>query len=295
MNQDQLMYATGLSIREVGEILNQKDPIASLKNKRAKYWKRYCILEQYEKLKQSGEQKSPVIVIVSGIPCSGKTTLAREINARLLLGDVIGGDAFRSSLREYISEKVNPAFFSSVYKAWQPFGDNTPENILKGYKMQAQVMNTAIERIIVDRCIRDGESMVFEYLHFLPSQYHPDTLEDSSVVPIVLSISEEEFFKRLKHRDTYSHLRGESDRFKEAYPAYALIQGELIKESNERGIPVIQTQSAEENLEKALELIFKRIEKLNETAMRGKGQKNLQHRLVEKMQKQRNQYNLKKV
>lgn len=291
MNQEKLIYATGLSIKEAGEILSQKDPEAALQKKGINNWKRYLVLKEYEELKQSGQQKNPIIVIVAGIPCSGKTTLAREINARLLLGDVIGGDAFRSSLREYISEKENPAFFSSVYKAWQPFGANTPENIIKGYKLQAQVMNTAIERIVVDRCIRDGESMVFEYLHFLPNQYDPDTLNDVSVVPIVLSISEKEFLTRLKSRDTYSHLRGESDRLREAYPAYKLIQEELIKEANQHQIPVIPTESIENNLERALEIIFKRIEKLNQAADAEKASAKVQHKLVDKMQKQRSKYN----
>lgn len=292
MNEEQLIYATGLSIKEAGEIVSKKDPEAALKTKGAKYWKRYSILKKYEELKQKGQQKNPIVVIVSGIPCSGKTTLACQINARLLLGDVIGGDAFRSSLREYISEKDNPAFFSSVYKAWQPFGANTPENIIKGYKLQAKVMNSAIERIVVDRCIRDGESMVFEYLHFLPNQYHPDTLKDLSVVPIVLSISESEFLNRLSIRDTHSHLRGESDRLRQAYPAYKLIQEELLMEARQDKIPVIPTASSEKNLERALEIIFKRIEKLNQLVTEKQTEsKNNSHSLVEKMQKQRNKYN----
>jgi hypothetical protein len=42
--------------------------------------------------------------------------MAKEVGATFGFGDIMGGDAFRASLRVFVSEDENPAFFSSIYK-----------------------------------------------------------------------------------------------------------------------------------------------------------------------------------
>lgn len=282
--------ATGLSLKEIGEAINSDNPEDALKGKGEKYLKRYLTWKKYKELISSGKMKHPLVPIISAFPCVGKTGMAKEIGAMFGLGDIMGGDAFRASLRVFVSKEENPAFFSSIYKAWKFFGDETEENIIKGFKAQARIMNDAIERIVVDRGIRDGEHMVFEYLHFLPSQYKKEVLEHPSIIPIVLRIdSEKEHRRRIGLRDVTAHLKGASDRLLKVLDKYRLMQEYQCKEAKEFGIPVVSTDNWEAGLDKIVDIIFDGIDNLID--MHEKGKEVDEEKIIEEFVKEREKFN----
>jgi 2-phosphoglycerate kinase len=151
-------------------------------------------------------------------------------------------------------------------------------------------MNDAIERIVVDRGIRDGESMVFEYLHFLPSQYNKEVLKHPSIIPIVLKLdSEEEHRRRIDKRDTKTHLKGNSGRLHDALDKYLLMQKHLCEEAEEFGIPVVATDNWEAAVDKVIDIIIDRIEKLNEIGEKGTEIKD--EEIIKKFVEEREKFN----
>jgi len=268
-NKDSFLLATGLELKEIGKILNkaknEKGIETELKKKGIKYLERYGTFNQYMELTAAEKLKEPIIVILGALPCVGKTWIAKEINTAFSLGNILGGDSFRASLREFVDKEKNPAFFTSVYDSWKFFGgEPTKENIIRGFKKQAEIINQAIERIIVDRGIRDGESMVVEYLHFLPSQYHKETLENISVIPIILYSENIEDHKRnIYARTKYSHLKGGAQRLIEQLDKYRIMQEYQLQEAREYNIPAVNTDDIVEANDKIIEIITERIKKLN--------------------------------
>ncbi len=271
-DKNSLLLSTGLGLKGVGEILSSckstEEVETKLRDFGEKYLKRYNLFKTYKDGVFAGEIKLPLIPIISGMPGAGKTSLAREVATAFGIGDVMGGDAIRASYRELISKEEHPEFFTSVYGAWQFVGDGkeTEENIVKGFYLQAKIMNNLMERIVADRGIRDGESMVIEYLHFLPSQYDPNVLNHPSVIPIVLRVdSMEEWKRRIEIRDRVSHLKGNSQRLIPALEKYRMMQEVQCEDAKKVGVPVIPSDNMKEAYEKIINIIFEKIERIIET------------------------------
>ncbi|MBY8995453.1 MAG: AAA family ATPase, partial [Candidatus Heimdallarchaeota archaeon] len=171
-DSDSNLLATGLPLKAVSKLLatssTDSELQQSLEKLGTKYLARYLIMKEYRTLVENGLQKLPIIPIIVGIPGAGKTTIAKELSTALNIGLVIGGDVLRSSLRSIITTE-NEIFHSSIYDTWKFFGKYSSKNLISGYKAQADIMNSIIQKMIADRGLRDGESMIVEYLHFLPT------------------------------------------------------------------------------------------------------------------------------
>jgi len=285
--QDSLLLCTGLSLKEIGAILNSKKPVEkALEEKGKKYLDRYQTWKKYKELTYSEQLKEPVLPLVAAFPCIGKTTMSREIATAFGIGDVMGGDAFRASLREFISQEKEPAFFVSMYETWKIFGEKTEENMIKGFDAQAKIANQAMERLVADRGIRDGETMVFEYLHFLPSQYHEGTLKHPSFIPIVLTLKDKELWKeRMKSRIKSTHLKGGAQRLLEAIDVYELFQKNLEKEAEKFGIPIVATDDWEKAVDECIRIVIERVKKLNAIAGKEIGKTEMQKKYEEERHK----------
>ncbi len=269
-DKSSMLLSTGLNLNDISTIIknsaSEEEIKENLKHFGDKYLKRYEIFKKYKELTRAGKVKESIIPILAALPCVGKTTLARELATRLGIGNVMGGDAIRASYRELISKDKNPEFFCSIYGAWQFVGDKTEtkENIILGFYKQAKIMNDLMQRIVADRGIRDGESMIIEYLHFLPSQYDPDVLNHPSVIPIILRLESEDIHKeRISKRDFVTHLKGKSERLYGALEKYRMMQDVQTEDAKKVGIPVVSTDDFNKALDKILDIVFERIKKLN--------------------------------
>ncbi len=267
-NGTSLLLCTGLTLTQLRDVISddENEVENNLKKFGPKYLERYIAFKMYRRLVSEGSLKEPIIPIIGAMPCVGKTSMAREIATAFGIGNVIGGDSFRAALREFIPKEKNPEFFTSVYDAWKFFGKKNKVNTIKGFDGQARIINRAIQRMVADRGIRDGESMVFEYLHFMPSQYDNEVIFHPSVIPIVLRIDSENLQKeRIAARDRTTHLKGDSARLLDALEAYRAMQEHQCDDARKKRIPVIPTDDWNKAIDEVLTIITKRIKELNES------------------------------
>ncbi|MBK5112499.1 MAG: AAA family ATPase [Candidatus Heimdallarchaeota archaeon] len=267
-DSDSNLLATGLPLKAVSKLLatssTDSELQQSLEKLGTKYLARYLIMKEYRTLVENGLQKLPIIPIIVGIPGAGKTTIAKELSTALNIGLVIGGDVLRSSLRSIITTE-NEIFHSSIYDTWKFFGKYSSKNLISGYKAQADIMNSIIQKMIADRGLRDGESMIVEYLHFLPTQFNSDLLKHPSLIPVILQITEKELYKeRIKLRSKYSHLRNSGERLISEVDKYLQMQEYLCSEAIKFKIPVVSVNDFVEGYETILDIVLGRIKKLNE-------------------------------
>jgi len=264
------LLATGLDLKKISDVIskskNESQIEKNLGKAGKKYLERYRLWKKYKELTYSQKLKEPILPIIAAMPCVGKTTMAREVATAFGIGNVMGGDSFRAALREYIKKEEHPEFHTSVYESWKFFGKENEENIIKGFEAQAKLVNQAMERIVADRGLRDGESVVFEYLHFLPSQYNKELLDHPSIIPIVLRLdSEKEHKKRIGERDRLMHFKGNSKRLFDALKYYRIMQEYQCKDAKKNGVPVVSTDNWNKAYDKILDVIFDRIKMLIET------------------------------
>lgn len=261
--------ATGLSLQEISKVLckstTEQELQENLRLLGGKYLKRYLTMKEYRTQIRNGKQKLPLCIIIAGLPGTGKTSLAKELSAALDIGVVIGGDALRSSFRCILPNKQNKVFFTSVYNTWKFFGEFSEQNLLQGYKEQSKIMNQAIQRMVADRGIRDGENILVEYLHFLPEHFDKEILAHPSFIPIVLRINDIEIYtKRLKSRTHYSHLQSSGERLLEQKDKYLLLQKYQCKEAKKYNLKIIDINDFQVGLDLAFDFIFERLEKIIE-------------------------------
>ncbi|HUT81775.1 MAG TPA: hypothetical protein VMZ29_11285 [Candidatus Bathyarchaeia archaeon] len=265
---DSFLFSTGLPLKTISELLvnslNETELKKALNLLGKKYLFRYETIKEYYSLSKQGLQKLPIIIIIAGIPGIGKTALAKEISIALNISLVIGGDALRSAIRSLLPKESSEVFFTSIYNTWKFYGENTSDNLLLGYKDQSKIMNQAIERMIADRGIRDGESLIVEYLQFIPSQFDNDLLKHPSIIPIILRINDTQIYhQRLQTRSNYSHLRSSGERLISNIDKYLLLQENLCNEASKYNLSIIDIDDFSKGYDQTLDIIINQISYLN--------------------------------
>ncbi len=249
----------------------------------SKVRRRVELINRYWGMVERKEVREPLLPVFGGMPSVGKTTTSSIIARSLGINVVIGGDGFRAVLRALVSKEDNPAFFVSVYKAWQVFGEFNKDNVVKGFRAQADILNKAIERLIVDRGIRDGESMSVDFLHFLPSLWHNETLEHPSFMPFVLYVSDTNVWKKyIEKRVVRNHIKGGWKRLIEALDSYRIMMEYQIDDAKKHNIPVIDMINIEEAYGKIYDILYEKINKLIEIKVWDK-----EHPMINKIKKER--------
>lgn len=286
---DALLLATGLPLEIIANVLFKADSEESrqsmLKAIGGKYLQRYLIMKEYRSLVRKGEQKMPLILLIAGMPGVGKSALAKELSTAFAIDLVIGGDIFRSAFRSVLPRAGNEVFFTSVYNSWKVLSDQYSEKTaVAGFKAQAKIMNQAVQHLIADRGFRDGESMVFEYLHFLPSQFDPGFFSHPSFIPIILKIEDLAIYEeRLATRSRFSHLRSPGERLLDQKGRYLLFQDHQCEEAAKFHLPVITVDQFPQAFEQILDVIFLQIQQLN----RLKDYQGAEIEILEKIKKER--------
>ncbi len=246
--------------------LSEGDALDKIKEKYgARVAERAKIISSYWAGAKKGEVKEPIIFVIGGMPCSAKSTLSAYIANTCGLNICMGGDGFRAVLRHFIDPSNKP-FFTSVYESWKSFGEFNNENVIRGFNAQANILNESIERLVVDRGIRDGEGMSVDFLHFLPSQWHKETLAHPGVIPFVLYVEDKDRWKDfMKRRVTDSHLKGGWERLAAQIDTYSIMRDYQIEDARRHGIPIIKTDDPAAAKEQMLDIAAKRIKALSAT------------------------------
>ncbi len=260
-----ILLPTGLSAKEITKINSSNDIEEELRKKGPKYLERYRVYKKYRELVSARKITEAIVPVIGGLPCTGKSSLTREIGFRFNMATLISGDAVRESLRVFISKEERPEFFTSVYESYKAYSQEITEDaVIKGYRSQAKIINEGLQKIIWRAAIKDGEDMTIEYLHFLPEFIDKEVLEHPSVIPIVLYVGDETLHQeRVKTRNSF-HKKGGVQRILENLHQYRIMQDYQIKQAKEYGLGLIENKEFDDTVDQALEIVFNRIKKLNE-------------------------------
>ena len=151
---------------------------------------------------------TPLILLIGGTPGSGKSTVAAELAYRLNIARIQSTDMMREIIRSYITPEVAPTLCYSSFEAWRGLPaprhepTTTPERrMLEGFLSQVAIMRPALKASI-ERAVQEGEHLILEGVHVLPSELDLAELNERAVViPLILStINRKTLRRRLRRR-----------------------------------------------------------------------------------------------
>ena len=195
----------------------------------------------------------PKIVLIGGIPGVGKTSIAGEIAKALAIDIVLSGDYLREFIRPFGDYAKFSVMSKSVYNAWTSFGERNRENIVSGFLAQSEIMNAGISAVI-RRAAGNGEDIVIEQLHFVPSQLGKDLI--NQIIPIYLYIHDIDIHRdRLRERVNFTHANSPGERLADQLDTYRFMMDYSLEESRSYGIRIFESSDYGKTLKDVLAFV----------------------------------------
>ena len=204
----------------------------------------------------------PKIVLIGGIPGVGKTSIAGQIAKALDIDIVLSGDYLREFIRPFGDYAKFSVMSRSVYDAWTSFGERNRENIVSGFLAQSEIMNAGISAII-RRAVGNGEDMVIEQLHFVPSQLGRDLI--NKILPIYLYIHDIDIHRdRLRERVNFTHANSPGERLADQLDTYRFMMDYSLEESRSYGIRIFESSDYRKTLKDILTFVESEVRGIND-------------------------------
>ncbi|MHA1827692.1 MAG: hypothetical protein ACTSX6_03485 [Candidatus Heimdallarchaeaceae archaeon] len=266
------LYSVGMDANQAMEVANQVETsilnsskivtknklIKIITEEIAKTNKEFS--ERYKVHEGKGKYK-PIIILLSGVPGIGKSTLASMLSQRLEITKIIGTDIIREILRQTISSKLVPEIHCSSYEAYKcikPTLNPILRQSIVGYEEQSRHIVVGVEATI-QSALYSRENTLIEGVHLAPNIIKPSVLQNPHVTMIMLYLEDkEEHMKRIQSRGTNVKNRG-AQRYIEAFSEIRNIQTYLVEEATKAGIPIVETSDRVTALKKIMDIIWKKI------------------------------------
>ncbi len=193
------------------------------------------------------------IILIGGIPGVGKSSISGYLARNLGIDIVLSGDYLREFVRPLCSPEHCDLLNMSVYESWKLFGDETTENIEKGFLAQGELLNRGLNAIL-KRALENGEPLIVETLYFIPDHIEQRILRQ--IVPLYLYISDKNLnSQRLLEREQYTHFRSSGRRLSDQLDKYRVMMEYSLVESKKHSIPVFDNINYNDTREHILEYV----------------------------------------
>ncbi|ACV25260.1 2-phosphoglycerate kinase [Methanocaldococcus fervens] len=207
--------------------------------------------------------RRPIVILIGGASGVGTSTIAFEIASRLGIPSVIGTDSIREVMRKVISRELIPTLYESSYTAWKVLRENEDGNIyIKGFERHSEAVLTGVEGVI-DRCLIEGQSVIMEGTHLIPTLLKDKYLENPNVVFIMLTIYDEKLHKmRFYARGRVSSRP--TERYLKYFKIIRMINDYMVETAKKKGIPVVENIKISKTVDNCLNIITERLKTMVE-------------------------------
>jgi len=117
-------------------------------------------------MNQATNNKSPRVVLITGTPAAGKTTISGLLAKAAGISHSIGTDTVRDILRTAISKKDLPTLHMPAILACDLAPENEDKKIW-GFIEQAEILEKSVEAI-VKATIEEKKDLILEGIHLIP-------------------------------------------------------------------------------------------------------------------------------
>jgi len=224
--------------------------------------------DKFIKWQSVAELDIPLIILLGGATGVGKSTIATQLATRLGITRVVSTDAVRQVLRSAFTAEMFPTLYASSFDAGEAVRQPIPhsgDRLIIGFREQAAAVAVGAQALI-DRAIEESTDIILEGAHLVPGFLESIESEDAVIVPLLVTIEDEELHRShfyLRAREP----RGRSgDRYLAAFKKIRRIQKYMINSAMMRSVPIVEHDDLDNTLSKIIDQV---ITKALEAAERG--------------------------
>jgi 2-phosphoglycerate kinase len=175
----------------------------------------------------------PIVIVLSGAPGVGKSTLATRLAVRLGVTHVVATDTIREVLRTVIAPAVLPELHASTYEL-----DDPPASA--GFERQSNAV-VAATAAVANRLATERRNALLEGVHLLPGVITRSLL-DHVALPVVIErllvLDDESVHQAQLKRRVHAEPGRRGDRTIEQVSAIRNIQNILAIHAKKQGVPI---------------------------------------------------------
>ena len=247
--------------------------------------------QAFIKWQSVAELDIPLIILIGGATGVGKSTIATQLATRLGITRVVSTDAVRQVLRSAFTKEMFPTLYASSFEAGDAVRQPIPhsgDRLIIGFREQAAAVAVGAQALI-DRAMEEGTDIIIEGAHLVPGFLEGIESEDAVIVPLLVTIEDEELHKShfyLRAREP----RGRSgERYLAAFKQIRRIQKYMINSAMMRKVPIVEHDDLDTTLSHIIDqVIAKAMEAANRGAVVSESKSPLLDQAVEVIGKQKN-------
>ncbi len=206
------------------------------------------------------DNDQPLLVLLGGVPGSGKSTVATELATALGIVRTQSTDMLREVMRTLIPPRVAPHLHTSSFNANKVadssdiYAIKDAENLLYGFQQQSELVEVACQAVL-QRALNERVSMILEGVHIRPTLLPHLPESDAVIVPFALCVLDKDsLISHIKRRRATTQQR-RAARYLEKIDDIWQLQSALLSAADGADIQILNNLNSEKTVSEIIKTI----------------------------------------
>jgi 2-phosphoglycerate kinase len=216
--------------------------------------------ESFAKWQVVNQLDRPLIILIGGATGVGKSTLATQLATRLGITRIIPSDAIREVMRAMFTEELMPTLHTSSFDAVHLVRHPLPRSadpVIIGFREQAAAVAVGAHALM-RRAVMEGTNLILEGAHLVPGFFDPAEFTDAVVVPMIITVDDEDVHRSHFLARALESRSRPSDRYLDFFDNIRKIQRYVKSLALERSVPIVPSYNLDSTLSQVIELVVSR-------------------------------------